>query len=97
MSIVSDTVGLVDLLASCSPRDGCQLSEELRVHVRVGKVVRAREELLDVGLVRQICEAYWRLVLEDRVVERERVTDPFVALFFFLRICAERKSISKLE
>ena len=54
-------------LASCSPRDGCQRSEELRVHVRVGKIARARKELLDVGLVRQVRG----VLLEDRVVERE--------------------------
>ena len=46
-------------------------SEELRVHVRVGKIARARKELLDVGLVRQVRG----VLLEDRVVERERVTD----------------------
>ena len=44
-----------------------ELAEELGVHVRVGERACAREELLDVGLVRQVRHRH----LEDDVVERE--------------------------
>ena len=45
--------------------------EEVRVHVRVGEVARAREDLLDVGLVRNVRGG----LLEHDEMERELVLE----------------------
>ena len=49
--------------------DERERSEVVRVHVRVSEVARAREELLDVAVVRDVR----RGLLEDDEVEREAV------------------------
>jgi hypothetical protein len=65
MSLIPDTVGLYTFLFAVTDRG--EHGEEARVHVRVGDVVGAREQLLDVRLLRNVRSG----LLEHDVMQRE--------------------------